>query len=44
MAPLCDIQYWDSFILHINFLEQNMNQIAGSDIKIILRDFNAQVG
>ena len=27
-----------------NLLEQNMNQIAGSDIKIILGDFNAKVG
>ena len=25
-------------------LEQNMNQIAGLDIKIILGDFNAKVG
>jgi len=43
MAPLCGIQYWHSFILHINLLEQNMNQIAGLDIKIILGDFNAKV-
>ena len=27
-----------------NLLEQNINQIAKSDIKIILRDFNAKVG
>jgi hypothetical protein len=27
-----------------NLLEQNMNQIAGSDIKIILGDFNARIG
>jgi exonuclease III len=27
-----------------NLLEQNMTQIAGSDIKIILGDFNAKVG
>jgi len=27
-----------------NLLEQNMNQIAGSDIKVILGDFNAKVG
>jgi len=27
-----------------NLLEQNINQIANSDIKIILRDFNAKVG
>jgi len=27
-----------------NLLEQNMNQIAGSDIKIILWNFNAKVG
>jgi len=27
-----------------NLLEQNMNQIPGSDIKIIFGDFNAKVG
>ena len=27
-----------------NLLDQNMNQIANSDIKIILGDFNAKVG
>ena len=27
-----------------NLLEQNINQIARSDIKIILGDFNAKVG
>ena len=27
-----------------NLLEQNLNQIANSDIKIILRDFNAKIG
>ena len=27
-----------------NLLEQNINQIARTDIKIILGDFNAQVG
>jgi len=27
-----------------NLLEQNINQIARSDIKIILGDFNAEVG
>ena len=27
-----------------NLLEQNINQIANSDIKIILGDFNAKVG
>jgi len=27
-----------------NFLEQNINQIANSDIKIILVDFNVKVG
>ena len=27
-----------------NLLDQNINQIAGSDIKIVLGDFNAEVG
>ena len=27
-----------------NLLQQNINQIAGLDIKIILGDFNAEVG
>jgi len=27
-----------------NLLQQNINQIARSDIKIILRDFNTKVG
>ena len=27
-----------------NLLEENINQIANSDIKIILGDFNAKVG
>jgi len=27
-----------------NLLEQNINEIANSDIKIILGDFNAKVG
>jgi len=27
-----------------NLLEQNINQIDNSDIKIILQDFNAKVG
>jgi hypothetical protein len=27
-----------------NLIEQNINQIASSDIKIILGDFNAKVG
>ena len=27
-----------------NLLQQNINQIANSDIKIILGDFNAKIG
>ena len=30
--------------VHRNLLEQNLNQIANSDIKIILGDYNAKVG